>query len=104
MNRIKIGNKHVGPKDPCLIMVDAGVNHNNDPKRALDLIRKAAESGADVVKFQTYKAKSMATRVAERYWNPKLDTDGGGTQFETFARIDGLPQESYKEMRELGYL
>ncbi len=101
MNRIKIGNKHVGPKDPCLIMVDAGVNHNNDPKRALDLIKKAAESGADVVKFQTYKAKSMATRVAERYWNPKLDTDGGGTQFETFARIDGLPQESYKEMREL---
>ncbi len=101
MNRIKVGNKYIGKDDPCLIMVDAGVNHNNDPDRAIDLVNKSADAGADVVKFQTYKANAITTKTAPRYWNPKLDTDGGGTQHDTFSRIDDLPIESYAEMKKV---
>jgi len=101
MRRVKIRNKHVGEKDPCLIIVDAGVNHNNDVERAKELIRKAAEAGADVIKFQTYKADTITIRTAPRYWDPKLDTDKGGTQYDTFSRIDDLPIDAYYEMKEL---
>lgn len=101
MNRIKIGKKFVGPDDPCLIMVDAGVNHNNDPERAIQLVRSTAKAGADVVKFQTYKAKTITTKKAPRYWNPKLDTDSGGTQYDTFSKIDDLPLDAYIEMKRI---
>jgi N,N'-diacetyllegionaminate synthase len=101
MRRIKIGNKYVGRDDPCLVMVDAGVNHNNDIERAKELIRNAAESGADIIKFQTYKAETIATKVAPRYWDPRLDTDGGGSQYDTFSRVDDLPLEAYYVMKKL---
>lgn len=98
MRDVTIGEKVVGEKQPCYILVDAGVNHNNDVERAKDLITTAAKGGADMVKFQTYTAEKMATKTAPRYWSPKLDTDGGGTQYDTFKRIDQLPLEAYQEM------
>ena len=91
----------VGEGTPCLVMVDAGVNHNNVPERAFKLIKTAAKGGADIIKFQTYKADTITTKTAPRYWNPRLDTDGGGTQYETFNRLDKLPIETYPEMIEL---
>lgn len=98
MKNIVIGNKVVGEGQPCFVLMDAGVNHNNDVDRAIKLIRTAAQSGADMVKFQTYTAEKMATKTAPRYWDPKLDTDGGGTQYDTFKRIDKLPKQAYQEM------
>jgi len=100
MKRVKILDKYVGSSDPCLVIVDAGVNHNNDTARAVAMVRKAAEAGADVIKFQTYRACTITTRQAPRYWNPKLDTDGGGTQYDTFSRIDRLPIKSYREIKK----
>lgn len=99
MNEITIKQFVVGPKRPALIMVDAGVNHNNSVERGIQIIDAAAASGADVVKFQTYKAKSITTRSAPRYWNSKLDTDAGGTQFDTFSRLDGMGLEGYRALK-----
>ena len=101
MKRVRIQDKYIGHGEPCLIVVDAGVNHNNDVGRAKELIKKAAASGADVIKFQTYKANTITTKTAPRYWNPKLDTDEGGTQHDTFSKIDDLPEEAYYEMKKL---
>jgi len=98
---IKVGNKVIGENHPCFVIVDAGVNHNNNPERAKELIHMAAMAGADAVKFQTYKAATMTTKTAPRYWDPKLDTDSGGSQYDTFARLDDLPKEFYFEMRRL---
>lgn len=99
MNEVKIGRLTVGAARRALIMVDAGVNHNNSVERGLKIIDRAAESGADVVKFQTYKAAAITTRTAPRYWNSKLDTDSGGTQYDTFARLDGMPLEGYVALK-----
>lgn len=101
MLTIHLSTRTVGPEAPCLIIVDAGVNHNNNPERAFQLIKTAAKSGADVVKFQTYKADTITTKTAPRYWNPRLDTDGGGTQYDTFKRLDSLPGETYREMMKV---
>jgi len=47
-----------------LIIAEAGVNHNGDIKLAKELIDIAAESGADFVKFQSFKADRLVTPSA----------------------------------------
>jgi N,N'-diacetyllegionaminate synthase len=45
------------------IVAEAGVNHEGDLAVAEDLVRKAAESGADAVKFQTYQVEKFVSSV-----------------------------------------
>lgn len=63
---VKIGNRLVGPGQPCFIIAEAGVNHNGDLDRAKQLVDVAADAGADVVKFQTFFAENIVTRSADR--------------------------------------
>ena len=49
-----------------LIIAEAGVNHNGDLAIALELVDKAAEAGADYVKFQTFKATKLASASAKK--------------------------------------
>lgn len=51
---------------PCLIIAEAGVNHNGDIQLAFDLIDAAAKAGADIVKFQTFKAHKLVTKSAKQ--------------------------------------
>ena len=48
------------------IIAEAGVNHNGDLNIAKRLIDVAAESGADAIKFQTFKAENLVTLKAEK--------------------------------------
>ncbi len=49
-----------------LIIAEAGVNHNGDIAMACELVNAAAEAGADIVKFQTFKAERLVTPCAEK--------------------------------------
>lgn len=49
-----------------LIIAEAGVNYNGDMTLARQLIDIAAEAGADMVKFQTFKAAALATSHAKK--------------------------------------
>src|SRR3990167_2504018 len=49
-----------------LIIAEAGVNHNGDIEIAHQLIDVAADAGADLVKFQTFKADRLVTRQARK--------------------------------------
>ena len=62
MKIVKIRNRSVGENQPALIIAEVGVNHNGSIERGFELIDKAAESGVDVVKFQTYKASQITTK------------------------------------------
>src|SRR5210317_232104 len=43
------------------VIAEAGVNHNGDVGLAFDLINAAAEAGADVIKFQTFRTDKLVT-------------------------------------------
>ena len=49
-----------------IIIAEAGVNHNGDLNKALDLIDCAALAGADYVKFQTFKAEKLVNQAAKK--------------------------------------
>ena len=50
--------------EKVLIIAEAGVNHDGDLNQALKLVDMAAEAGADIVKFQSFDARSLATAEA----------------------------------------
>jgi N,N'-diacetyllegionaminate synthase len=49
-----------------LIIAEAGVNHNGNESLALQLVDVAADAGADLVKFQTFKADRLVTTKAPK--------------------------------------
>ena len=49
-----------------LIIAEAGVNHNGNEKLAFKLVDAAFKAGADIVKFQTFKASKLVTANAEQ--------------------------------------
>jgi len=52
MQPVKIGNRLVGPGQPSFIVAEVGINHNGDLELAKKLIKAAADSGCEAVKFQ----------------------------------------------------
>ncbi len=64
-NEFKIGKNIIGNK--TFIIAEAGSNHNGDIKQALKLIDIAANSGADAVKFQLFKAENFIEKTSKNF-------------------------------------
>ncbi len=73
-----------------MIIAEAGVNHNGDLARALDMIDVAADAGADWVKFQTFKAEKIATQNAPKAQYQKITTDRNEDQLAMLRRLELL--------------
>jgi len=67
------------------IIAEAGVNHNGSLATAKRLITAAADSGADAVKFQTFKSESLVSKSA-----PKASYQGKGreSQLEMIRKLE----------------
>jgi N,N'-diacetyllegionaminate synthase len=91
-----IDRRSVGKGQPCYVIAEAGVNHNCDPALGKRLIETARSAGADAIKFQSYEAGKIATRVAPRYWVEP--DDPRGTQWDTFNRLDKLPADGFRAL------
>ncbi len=92
----QIASRTVGRGQPCYVIAEAGVNHNCDLQLGYRLVDAAQAAGADAIKFQSYTASKIATRVAPRYWVEPQDPNG--TQWDTFAKLDKLSDEDFKSL------
>lgn len=80
-----------------LIIAEAGVNHNGSMDMAFKLIDAAAEAGADIVKFQTFKASNLVSRNAAKAEYQKQTTDKEESQLEMIKKLE-LTEEMHIQL------
>lgn len=81
------------------VIAEAGVNHNGDLGTALRLVDVAAGSGADAVKFQTFKAADLVTKAARKAGYQDATAPGTANQFDMLRRLE-LDEAAHREIRE----
>ena len=79
------------------IIAEAGVNHNGSLDLAKRLIEIAVDSGADAVKFQTFKAESLVSKNAQKADYQKQTTDASESQFDMIKKLE-LDVETHREL------
>ena len=52
-------------------LAEIGVNHEGSQDLAIEMIRTASIAGANGVKFQCYKAETLAAINSPSYWDTK---------------------------------
>lgn len=62
------------------------------------MVKEAANSGVHAVKFQTYKAETLAAKESPYYWDIKEEpTD---SQYKLFKKFDSFRKQEYEELMD----
>jgi len=80
------------------IIAEVGVNHEGSMELAKRLIDEAKEGGADAVKFQSYKAETLASKDSPSYWD--ITKEPTTSQYELFKKHDGFWINEMRELKE----
>ena len=83
----------------CLIIAEAGVNHNGRLDLALKLCDAAKEAGADVVKFQTWQTEKLITKEVKQAEYQTANTGKSESQFDMLKRLE-LSQGDFRKIKE----
>ena len=79
------------------IIAEAGVNHNGSIELAYKLIDVASASGADAVKFQTFKANNLVSINAQKAEYQKQTTKQSESQFNMLKKLE-LNTNAHKKL------
>jgi N-acetylneuraminate synthase len=79
------------------VIAEAGVNHEGSMDLARRLIAEAADAGAQAIKFQTYRAETIASRDSPAYWDTTKEPTA--SQFELFSKYDTFWKSEFEELR-----
>ncbi len=74
----------------------AHVDHITPLEAAKKYIDAAHDSGVDAVKFQSYKAETLASKNSPAYWDTTKEPTE--SQFELFKKFDQFGQDEYAEL------
>lgn len=73
-----------------IIIAEAGVNHNGSIEIAKQLVDKAVEAGADVIKFQTFKAEKLVSKSAKQaeYQKKNIGNETDESQLNMLKKLE----------------
>lgn len=86
---MQIKNRQISQLNPPFIMADISGNHEQDIRKAHELIESVKKAGCDAVKFQTYKPEQLSM--------PGLGQFKGRDLYELYQSIC-MPYEWYEEL------
>ena len=95
---VLVGARTVGPGLPCLVIAEAGVNHNGSLAMALRLVDAAVEAGADIVKFQTFKSEEVVTPLAPKADYQVQNTGATESQLDMIRKLE-LPDDAFRRIQ-----
>tara|TARA_X000000368_G_scaffold387298_1_gene347924 strand:+ start:17362 stop:18381 length:1020 start_codon:yes stop_codon:yes gene_type:complete len=78
----------------AFIIAEIGVNHNGDMSLARDMIDQACNSGADAVKFQTYKTERLVSKETPKVSYQENNTKKNETHFDMLKKLE-LTEENH---------
>lgn len=84
-----------------LIIAEAGVNHSGSLDIAKQLIDKAVEAGADVIKFQTFKAENLVSKSAKQadYQKKNIGSKADDSQLSMLKKLE-LSHEDHEVLMQ----
>lgn len=92
-----LGGIPISMRSPLLIL-EAGVNHEGSIDRAFEMIDAAADAGADCIKFQSYKAETLASRNSPSYWDRTKEP--ASNQYDLFKKHDSFGDAEYAQLAQ----
>lgn len=96
----QIGHSTISEDGRVFIIAEAGVNHCGDMNMASKMIEVAAESGADAIKFQSFKADSLILKDVEMADYQKAALNSTKSQYEMLKELE-MTIESTEKLKTL---
>ena len=93
-------------KNQYTLIAEVGVNYYDIAREmqisnmdaAKLMVKKAKEAGIHAVKFQTYKAETLAAKESPYYWD--ITEEPTRSQYELFKKFDAFGEAEYRELYE----
>lgn len=98
--QFKIGKRWVGEGHPALIIADLGANFDGSLEKAKSLAKMVKDSGADVVKIQSFLAKKIVSGTGFNSMKLKGVHGSWGKPVDEVFRSVEFPREWHKEFFE----
>ncbi len=97
---IKIGNKKIGEDNPAFIIAEMSANHHQNFDKAVEIIKRAKEAGADAVKLQTYTPDTITLDCDNEYFKIKQGTIWDGTTLYKLYKEAYTPWDWQPKLKE----
>ena len=99
MNKIRINNKIIDNDSFPFIIAEAGINHNGEVDKALQMVSIAKKAGADAIKFQTFKASGIILDKSLTYTYRSQGKEIEESMYDMFERCEFLDDE-WREIKQ----
>jgi pseudaminic acid synthase len=74
------------PSKRCSIVAEISANHCQELQKAVEMVKRAKECGADIVKFQTYTPDTLTLNVKNKYFEVKHPKWKGQTLYQLYEK------------------